>query len=378
MVGQNSADLDVKLTIDPKLQASGAEILRDTVRNSRAGAGEAALVAISSDGAIRAMVGGLDYGESVFNRAVQAKRQPGSSFKPFVYAAALEAGVLPTDTVVDEPIDIDGWRPQNYGGRYRGPVTVEAALAASINTVAVKLAQQAGPSAIAGLAARFGITTIPAAPTLSIALGAYEVPLIEMTSAYQVFQQQGNRITPYMIESVTTVRGEPVFRHMTASPVPAYDIIRSSMMVKMMQKVITSGTGGQADIGRPAAGKTGTSQNWRDAWFIGFTPDYVAGIWVGNDDDKPMDKVTGGQLAAKAWGRFMTVAHETIPPHEFEWLLPDQEPEMEDDPRNPFYQDLANEFAGDAATAAVLAPPRPRQEPPPVNFVPGLPTPGAW
>lgn len=364
MVGAESPDLDVKLTIDPTLQASGAQILRDTVREGRAGASEAAMVAISSDGAIRAMVGGLDYGGSVFNRAVQAKRQPGSSFKPLVYAAALEAGVLPTDTVVDEPIDIDGWKPGNYGGGNRGAVTVETALAASINTVAVKLAQQAGPSAIAGLAARFGITTIPAAPNLAIALGAYEVPLIEMTSAYQVFQQQGNRITPYMIESVTTVRGEPVFRHMTASPLPAYDIIRSSMMVKMMQKVITSGTGTQANINRPAAGKTGTSQNWRDAWFIGFTPDYVAGIWVGNDNDKPMDRVTGGELAAKAWGRIMTVAHANIPVHEFEWLIPDQEPEMEDDPRNPFYEDLANEFAGEAASAEVLSPPRPLVEQP--------------
>ena len=325
------------------------------------------MLAISSEGAIRTMVGGLDYGESVFNRAVQARRQPGSSFKPLVYAAALEAGVLPSDIRVDEPLDIDGWKPGNYGGGNRGPVSVETALALSINTISVKLAQEAGVSAIAGIARRFGITTIPPDPNLAVALGAYEVPLIEMVSAYQVFQNQGQRLTPYIIDEISTVRGESIYRHATASPVPAYDIIRASLMVKMLQKVVTSGTGTGANFGRPAAGKTGTSQNWRDAWFIGFTPDYVAGVWVGNDDDKPMDRVTGGELAAKAWRGYMEQAHAYLPPREFDWLLPDQEPEMEDDPRNSFYEGLADEFAYEAQAAE---PAYPTYQPEPVRIEP--------
>lgn len=371
LVGPESPDLDVRLTIDPRLQKAGAEALRQTIRgDGRAGASQGALLAISSEGAIRTMVGGLDYGESVFNRAVQAKRQPGSSFKPIVYAAALEAGVLPSDIKVDEPIDIAGWKPGNYGGGNRGPVSVETALALSINTVAVKLAEEVGVSAIAGLARRFGITTIPPDPNLAVSLGAYEVPLIEMVSAYQVFQNQGQRLTPYIIEDITTVKGQNVYRHATASPAPAYDIIRASMMVKMLQKVVTSGTGTGANFGRPAAGKTGTSQNWRDAWFIGFTPDYVAGVWVGNDDDKPMDRVTGGELAAKAWRGYMEQAHAFLPPREFEWLLPDQEPEMEDDPRNAFYEDLADELATEADAGPSYPPP---YQPEPLRIEPPLP-----
>jgi penicillin-binding protein 1A len=358
LVGSESTDLDVWLTIDGKLQEQGGEVLRSVLQadGRTAGASQAAMVSISEEGAIRTLIGGVDYGESVFNRAVQARRQPGSSFKPLVYAAALEAGVLPSDVRVDEPLDIGGWKPRNYGGGHRGPVTVQAALAASINTISVKLAQEAGPTAIAGLARRFGITTVPADAQLSIALGAYEVPLIEMVSAYQVFQQQGLRLTPYIVEEIRTVRGEPVYRHATASPVPAYDIIRSSMMVRMMQSVITSGTGTGANIGRPAAGKTGTSQNWRDAWFIGFTPDIATGVWVGNDDDRPMNRVTGGELAARAWARYMTAAHAFLPPREFDWLLPEPEPEMEEDPRNWFYEGLADDFARIAGDAP--APPR--------------------
>ncbi len=363
MVGENSPDLIVTLTIDPRLQRAGAEGLRRIIetQGKASGASQAAMVALDSQGAIRAMVGGVDYRESVFNRAVQAKRQPGSSFKPFVYAAALERGVLPTDTRVDEPVKIGDWEPKNYGGKYAGAVTVEAALARSLNTVAVRLGEEVGASAVASLASRFGITTLPAAPSLSIALGAYEVPVIEMTSAYQVFQQKGNRLTPYMIAEIRTVDGQVIFAHQTASPVPAYDIHWASMMVKMMQKVVTGGTGTRANFGRPAAGKTGTSQNFRDAWFVGFTPDYVAGVWVGNDDDKPMNQVTGGEVAAAIWREFMVTAHMNLPSREFDWLLPDPEPVYEDDPRNGFYQDLVFDFENAAQDAA--PPPPPIDEP---------------
>lgn len=369
MVGENSPDLAVTLTIDPRLQKAGAEVLKRIVQTdgTASGASQGAMVAMDATGAIRTMVGGVDYGESVFNRAVQARRQPGSSFKPFVYAAALEKGVLPSDIRADAPIKIGDWEPKNYGGRYRGPVTVETALAQSLNTVAVRLGEEVGTAAIANLAGRFGITTLPPNPNLSVALGAYEVPLIEMTSAYQVFQQAGSRITPFIVAEIRTVNGDVLFTHQTASPVPAYDIHWASMMVKMMQKVVAQGTGTRANFGRPAAGKTGTSQNWRDAWFIGFTPDYVAGVWVGNDDDRPMNQVTGGQVAAAIWRDFMATAHMNLPPHDFDWLLPDPEPVYEDDPRNGFYEGLQFDFE----TAALAGPPVivPPPQPAPTQLV---------
>lgn len=353
LVGPNSPDLMVRLTIDPKLQAAGADILRKVIleEGADAGASQGALVAMSADGAVRTMVGGLNYNDSVFNRAVQARRQPGSSFKPFVYAAALEKGVLPTDIRIDGPVKFGDWKPQNYGGGYRGAVTVETALARSINTVAVKLAQEAGGPAISALTRRFGITTIPPNPDLSVALGSYEVPLVEMVSGFQVFQNAGNRVVPFIVDEIRTVGGQPVYARQASAPVPAYDVARASMMVRMMKKVITQGTGTRADFGRPAAGKTGTSQNWRDAWFIGFTPDYVAGVWIGNDNDLPMNKVTGGVVSAQVWRRFMMVAHENLPPRDFDWLLPDPEPEMEADPRNTYYEELASEFASAFADA---------------------------
>lgn len=367
MAGPNSPDLVVRLTIDSKLQASGAEALRRIVQGQGKGSGasQGAMIAIDSQGAIRTMVGGVDYDESVFNRAVQARRQPGSSFKPFVYAAALEKGLLPTDVRVDGPVKIGDWEPKNYGGRYHGAVTLESALIQSLNTVAVKLGEEVGAPAIYNLASRFGITTLPPNPNLSVSLGAYEVPLIEMTSAYQVFQQAGNRITPFMVSEIATLDGQVIYSHQTTSPVPAYDIHWASMMVKMMQKVVTSGTGARANFDRPAAGKTGTSQNWRDAWFIGFTPDYVAGVWVGNDDDKPMNQVTGGEIAAAIWRDFMVTAHAGLPPREFDWLLPDPVPTYEDDPRNAFFEGLAQDFSD---TVAAL-------EPPPMALPPLIPVP---
>lgn len=359
MVGQNSPDLNVTLTIDPRLQSAGAQVLRRIIEvdGKASGASQGAMIALDSTGAIRTMVGGVDYTKSVFNRAVQARRQPGSSFKPFIYAAALEKGVLPTDTRVDEPVKIGDWEPKNYGGKYAGTVTVEAALARSLNTVAVKLGEEVGPAAIANLAGRFGITTLPPSPNLSVSLGAYEVPLIEMTSAYQVFQQAGSRLRPYIVAQIQTTDGQVIYTHQSSSPVPAYDIHWASMMVKMMQKVVTGGTGTRANFGRPAAGKTGTSQNFRDAWFIGFTPDYVAGVWVGNDDDKPMNQVTGGQVAAAIWKDYMVTAHMNLPSREFEWLLPDPEPVYEDDPRNGFYEGLAYDFETTEHDAARLPEP---------------------
>jgi penicillin-binding protein 1A len=352
IAGQNAPDLVVRLTIDPHLQHVGVETVRQAIAigGENAGARQAALLSLSSDGAVRAMVGGTDYIESPFNRAVQAKRQPGSSFKPFVYAAALEKGVTPGDIRVDGPVQFGTWKPTNYEGGYRGPMTVQDALINSVNTIAVKLAQEAGGPAIGDLVRRFGITGLPSNPDLSVALGAYEVNLLQMTSAYQVFQQGGVRIEPYVIESITTQDGRPVFAHtVPVTPNSVYDIGKASMMVKMMKRVVEVGTARRAAFGWPAAGKTGTSQNWRDAWFIGFTTDYVTGVWVGNDDDKPMNKVVGGDIPASIWRRYMLAAHEGLAVKDFPWLLADAVPRVAPDPRNGFYETLAAEFARSAS-----------------------------
>ncbi|MDP1873022.1 PBP1A family penicillin-binding protein [Phenylobacterium sp.] len=362
-IGPNSPDLLVRLSIDPVLQDQAAAILSQIMASDgvTAGAEQAALVTLGPDGSVRAMVGGVDYARSVFNRATQAKRQPGSTFKPFVYAAALEKGVLPTDVRVDGPVRFGDWRPGNYGGGYRGPVTVETALSRSINTVAVKLGAEAGGPALGDISQRFGLTSIPRNPDLSVTLGAYEVNLLELTSGFQVFQQAGGRLTPSIIEEIRTVDGQAVFSRVPSGPLPALDISHASMMVKMMSKVLApGGTGARAAFDWPAAGKTGTSQNWRDAWFVGFTAEYVTGVWVGNDDDTPMNRVTGGAIPAQIWRRLMIEAHKDLEVRDFDWLLPDPEPMFDVDPRNTFYQGLASDFAN----AAVRAEPPPLPPPP--------------
>jgi penicillin-binding protein 1A len=369
IAGANAPDLTVKLTIDSRLQKVGGDTVRRILSTDgvKAGAKQAALLAMTPDGAIRAMVGGVDFDRAPFNRAVQAKRQPGSTFKPFVYAAALEKGVLPKDIRVDGPVKFGDWEPENYGGGYRGPVTIETALAKSINTVAVKVGKEVGGPAIGEIARRFGFTSIPARPDLSVALGSYEVNLLELVSGFQVFQQAGQRVQPYIIDSIITQGGEPVYSRSARSGVAVYDIANASMMVNMLKGVIDHGTGGRAAFDRPAAGKTGTSQNYRDAWFIGFTPDYIAGVWVGNDDDKPMEKVAGGGMPATIWRGFMVAAHQGLPVRDFDWLLPDPVPETEADPRNGFYEGLTSDFSRAAEELEVMTrEPDPPVEPPPV------------
>ena len=318
-LAQNRApDLVVRLTVDPHLQSVASQVVRDGVAEGRRlGADQAALVALAPDGAIRALVGGRDHRASSYDRATQAMRQPGSAFKPFVYAAALEAGVKPDDMRTDSPVRFGGWSPANYGGRFSGQVSVADALARSINTIAVRLAHQVGAPKVAELAQRFGLSMIPAKPDLSVALGAYEVDLLDLTSAYQVFQQDGHRVEPYLITVITNAHGDVLYQHPDAAPAAVFDVQKNRLMVRMMQGVIARGTGKKADIGRPAAGKTGTSQNWRDAWFVGFTPDWIAGVWVGDDRSRPMAKVAGGELPAEMWRRFMLAAHQGVPVSDF-------------------------------------------------------------
>ena len=348
-------DLVVTLTIDRALQTSATQIVRRVIeaRGRATGAGQAALVALGPEGDVRALVGGVDHGFSRFDRAVQAQRQPGSAFKPFVYAAALEAGIRPTDTRTDAPIRLGPWSPENYGGGYRGVITIEDALVHSVNTIAVRLTKEVGPDKVADVAQRFGLASIPADPGLSVALGSYETNLLELTSGYQVFQQDGRRLEPYLVSRIATSSGQVLYEARTAPPRQVYDPARAGTMVRMMKAVIERGTGTHAAIGRPAAGKTGTSQTWRDAWFVGFTPDWVCGVWVGNDDDRPMNKVTGGELPAEIWRRFMLVAHDGLPARDFPWLGDDRAPvettAADQDERGAFYRGLASDFA-DAAT----------------------------
>ncbi len=365
-LAQNGApDLIVRLTVDPRLQATAAQVVRDGVAEGRRlGATQAALVALSPDGAIRALVGGRDHRESAFDRATQALRQPGSAFKPFVYAAALEAGVRPQDVRTDAPVNFHGWSPGNYGGHYSGPVTVADALARSINTVAVKLAHQVGADKVAALAQRFGLTMIPSKPNLSIGLGAYEVDLLDLVSGYQVFQQDGRHPEPYLIETVTNAHGDVLYRHPSVAPPQVYDPAHNRLMVKMMEGVIDHGTARKADIGRPAAGKTGTSQTWRDAWFVGFTPDWIAGVWVGDDRSRPMAKVAGGELPSEMWRRFMLAAHADTPVHDFPPLL---DLPAEAKPTAPNSSEDMDETDEAAPPEAAADQPPPATPPPPQN-----------
>ena len=318
-------DLVVRLTVDSKLQAAGLASVRAGVTAAGRGrnVSQGALVVLAPDGAIRALVGGLDHHASAFNRVTQARRQPGSAFKAFVYGAAMEAGDKPEDTRVDAPVSQGGWTPENYGGRFLGPVSLGKALALSINSIAVKLTLEVGPAQVAAFARRCGLVNIPPDPGPSIALGAYEVTPLELASAYQVFQNGGMRTPPYLVEMVTNTEGHTLYMHTPGPSTQVLDPLYASRMVRMLEGVVTGGTGTGAAINRPAAGKTGTSQHWRDAWFVGFTPDLLAAVWVGNDNGKPMNKVTGGEIPATIWKRFMLAAEADKPVLDFAWLVPE-------------------------------------------------------
>jgi penicillin-binding protein 1A len=321
--GGATPDMVVKTTIDPALQTLGTNTLRDVIAKQGAhrSVSQGALVSLASDGAILAMVGGLDHDKSPFNRVVQAHRQPGSSFKAFVYGAAVERGARPTDIRQDAPISYAGWTPENYGHGYAGAVTLASALARSLNTVAVRLTLEVGPASVAEFARRLGLSDIPTNPGPSIALGAYEVTPLEMATGYQVFQNGGGRTQPYLVTEIRSTRGDVIWTHVTSAPTPVLDPLYATRMVDMLKGVISGGTGTAANIGRPAAGKTGTSQDWRDAWFVGFTPDILTAVWVGNDNGAPMAKITGGELPAEIWHRFMLVAEKDLPSRDFPWLV---------------------------------------------------------
>ncbi|HEY1798419.1 MAG TPA: PBP1A family penicillin-binding protein [Stellaceae bacterium] len=312
--GTGDRDLVVTTTFDPRLQAAAEAAVDDTI--VRYGAkdvvSQGALVALSPDGAVRAMVGGRNYGDSQFNRATQAERQPGSSFKPFVYLAGLEAGLRPEDHFIDEPIRIGNWQPRDYGNRYLGDTTMAEALAQSINTVAVQVAQRAGIQNVIAVANRLGITS-RLTPDASIALGTDDVNLLELVSAYAPFANGGTGIMPYGISQIRDTGGHVLYRRAGGGPRQVVSAENVALMNQMLAGVVDHGTGRAARLNRPVAGKTGTTQDYRDAWFIGYTANLVAGVWFGNDDNTPMRRVTGGTLPAAAWRSFMLAATSKLP-----------------------------------------------------------------
>jgi penicillin-binding protein 1A len=315
LVGRVEQDIVVQTSVDPTLQAAAEKALTEELaqKGEKFGVGQGAMVVMSPDGAVRALVGGRNYGDSQFNRAIAARRQPGSAFKPFVYLTALERGLTPETLRDDRPIAIKGWKPENYGHEYLGPVTLTRALANSLNTVSVRLTLEVGAKAVVATAHRLGITS-KLDPNASIALGTSEVSVLELVAAYAPFANGGIGVVPHVVERVASVNGGKIlYRRDERSLGRVIDERQVGMMNAMMQETLTSGTARKADVGGwPAAGKTGTSQDFRDAWFIGYTAHLVAGVWLGNDDNSSMKKITGGSLPVEVWSKFMKGAHQGI------------------------------------------------------------------
>ncbi|MEM8589572.1 MAG: PBP1A family penicillin-binding protein [Pseudomonadota bacterium] len=299
-IGYEPTDLIVGATVNPAIQSIAHTVVNRHLAASDEGASQAAAVVLAPDGAVLAMVGGQSYGASQFNRATQALRQPGSAFKPIVYLAALETGLRPSTLVLDAPITRSGWSPRNFGEDYSGEITLQQALAESANTAAVRVLERAGVDRTIDLTRRLGITT-PMRRDLSLALGTSEVSLLQLTGAYAAFANRGSPVIPYGIRDIVDRDGRLLYARSPDSLGLAADPQRIDMLNRMMAGVIEDGTGRNAAVGWRAAGKTGTSQDFRDAWFIGFTGDLVVGVWVGNDNGSPMDGVTGGGLPARIW-----------------------------------------------------------------------------
>jgi penicillin-binding protein 1A len=316
IAGRSDIGFVVRTTIDPVLQAYAEEAATSIIRESgeRYGVRQAAMVVTEPNGSVRAMVGGMDYGKSQYNRATAPTRQPGSSFKPFVYATAFEqAGRTPASVLSDRPVCIGNWCPQNYGRSYRGSVTLLNAFTRSINTVPVRLSVETGREPIAEMAHRLGIRNeFPV--TRSLALGVASVSVLDMTSSYAAFASGGYKATANGISRITTLRGEVVYEANSDGPrerVLSEEVVRN--MNLMMRNVVANGTGRRANVeGVPASGKTGTTSSYRDAWFCGFTGNYVAAVWMGNDDYRPTRRLTGGSLPAMIWQKFMEFAHSNI------------------------------------------------------------------
>ncbi|WP_245261640.1 transglycosylase domain-containing protein [Ancylobacter sp. FA202] len=315
LVGPVTQDLIVQTTLDPALQSAADKALKDALAKSgkKLGVEQGALVVMDTGGGVRALVGGRSYEESQYNRAVTARRQPGSSFKPFVYLTAMERGLTPETVRADAPIQLKGWKPENFSKEYRGAVDLKTALALSLNTVSVRLALEVGPDEVVKTAHRLGINS-KLEPNASIALGTSEVSVLEMASAYAPFANGGVGVTPHIIERVRDKSGTLLYAYAEAGRGMVMAPPHVAMMNRMLQDVLTIGTARRADLpGWPAAGKTGTSQDYRDAWFVGYTGRFVTSVWLGNDDSSPTKKAGGSGLPVDIWSQVMKVAHKDQP-----------------------------------------------------------------
>jgi penicillin-binding protein 1A len=321
LIDETEKPIDVWTTLDLKMQrAATTAITANTPRGA-----QGALVSIDRDGAVKAMVGGTDYVTSNYNRAVTAVRQPGSAWKLFVYLAALEAGFRPEDIVEDKPVEIEGWQPKNSSGNYDGEISLRTAFAYSKNTVAAQLGQEVGTSSIANMARRFGITT-PINTQPSMVLGTSETRVIDMTQAFASVGSNGRSITPYGISKVTTIDGEILY---TAKPARSVQLVEdwvAGAMTDLMQTAVATGTGRAANIGRPVAGKTGTTSSNKDGWFLGFSSGLTTGVWMGRDDARSIGGLEGGRAPAQAWAAYMRVAVSGRPVENFatEVTFPEQ------------------------------------------------------
>jgi len=317
LIDETSDPIDVWTTLDPGMQVAADRAIHANAPDGTQGA----LVAIDRDGAVRAMIGGKDYVDSIYNRATQAERQPGSAFKLFVYLSALESGMKPTDTIVDEPVTIDGWSPRNSTRTNLGPVTLREAFSRSINTISAKIGQQVGFSTVADMARRFGITTqISTFP--SMVLGTSDVRLIDMTRAFASVANKGVAVTPYAIRKVVTADGRLLYTHDQSEDRVLVAPWVAAEMTDLLQSAVLSGTGRAAQIGRPVAGKTGTTSSNKDGWFIGFSSGLTTGVWMGRDDAKPVGGLQGGTAPARAFHDFMMVAVANRPAEQFETQVP--------------------------------------------------------
>jgi penicillin-binding protein 1A len=315
-IGVIDEDVVVTTTLSPSLQSAAEKSLAEELdrKGAKFGVTQGALVALNPDGEIKALVGGRNYAESQFDRVTAAKRQPGSAFKPFVYLAALERGLTPDTIRDDAPINVRGWQPENYSHEYFGPVTLTKALSLSLNTVAVRLGLEAGAKTIAKVAHRLGINSDLQA-NASIALGTSEVTPLELVTAYAPFANGGIGVQPHIVTKVQTPAGKSLYQRKGTSNGRVIDPQYVAMMNTMMQETLLTGTARKADLpGWQAAGKTGTSQDFRDAWFIGYTSHMITGVWVGNDDNSPTKHASGGSLPVEVWSRFMKTAHQGVPP----------------------------------------------------------------
>jgi penicillin-binding protein 1A len=306
----------VETTLDPAIQSLAEQSLRKRLAENgkKLRVSQGAVVVLDASGAVKAMVGGRSYRRSQFNRVTRAKRQPGSAFKPFVYLAAIEQGYRPESIATDEPVRIGNWQPENYRQKYLGRVTLETAFAQSLNTVAAKLAYDVGPKRVADTAHRLGIAST-LGTDVSLALGTSEVSLLELTTAFAPFANGGELVSPHVVRRITTRDGEVLYERVGSGlgkVVTDYDL---GAMNTLLRSVVRQGTAKNARFGNfDIGGKTGTSQNYRDAWFVGFTPYLVAGVWLGNDDNSPTKNVTGGSLPTLIWRDVMAEAHQGLSP----------------------------------------------------------------